>query len=216
MPSGYARSTDLVRLSLQKAYAMMRKHEPELGQLDAAAGDGDHGAAMVRGTRAAADAVAGTNAVAAGPLMITAGAAFSDAAGGASGALYGTFLSTIGQKLGEPPYNDAQVVDALQAGADVIAKLGRAQLGDKTMLDALVPFVAALSDSVAAGVALPQAWCSALADAEAGAEATKQMVGRRGRSSRLGERSLGHADPGAVSMVYLLQATSTALDEIYG
>lgn len=216
MPEGYARSTALVRLSLQKAYELMRTHEQELGQLDAAAGDGDHGAAMVRGTRAAADAVAGTAVVAAGPLLVTAGAAFSDAAGGASGALYGTFLSTIGQKLGEPPYNDAEFVSALQAGESVIAKLGRAQRGDKTMLDALGPFVDALSERVASGDPLPEAWCEAMSAAQTGAEATMQMVARRGRSSRLGERSLNHADPGAVSMVYLLAAVGDALHEIYG
>lgn len=216
MPDGYARSTALVRVSLRKAYELMRTHEQELGQLDAAAGDGDHGAAMVRGTRAAADAVAGTAAVAAGPLLITAGAAFSDAAGGASGALYGTFLSTIGQKLGDPPYDDAEVVSALQAGENIITKLGRAQRGDKTMLDALGPFVDALGDSIALGAPLPEAWCGALPAAEAGAEATKHMIARRGRSSRLGERSLNHADPGAVSMAYLLEAVAEALHEIYG
>ena len=216
MPEGYARSTALVRLSLQKAYELMRTHEQELGQLDAAAGDGDHGAAMVRGTRAAADAVAGTAVVAAGPLLVTAGAAFSDAAGGASGALYGTLLSTIGQKLGEPPYNDAEFVSALQAGESIIAKLGRAQRGDKTMLDALGPFVDALNERVASGDPLPEAWCAAMGAAQTGAEATMQMVARRGRSSRLGERSLNHADPGAVSMVYLLAAVGDALHEIYG
>jgi dihydroxyacetone kinase len=229
---------------LTNALAVVEAHETELGKLDAAAGDGDHGATMVRGLKAAVatldagdapgagpstssgsgaagsgDGVAGAvvtldagGAPTAGALLSRAGMAFSDAAGGASGALYGMFLATVGKELGDGPYDTPAVAAALQAGQDVVARLGKAQPGDKTMLDALAPFVDALR---AAGDApLAEAWQNALPAAAAGAAATADMVARRGRSSKLGERSRGHRDPGAVSMTYLLQAAGDALMDL--
>ncbi len=189
----------------QQAVALFEAKEQELGRLDAAAGDGDHGAAMVRGLRAANAAVAAAQDGTAGELLVLAGSAFADDAGGASGALFGAMIGSIGQKLGSGPYDTAAVAAALQSGLDMVVKLGKCKPGDKTMVDALAPFVAALDEGAAAGLPLAEAWQAALPAAEAGVEATKGMVARRGRSSRLGERSLGHADPGATSVWYLLQ-----------
>jgi dihydroxyacetone kinase len=120
-------------------------------------------------------------------------------------------MMEIGQQLGSGPYDAQHIVTALQSSLAVLCALGKAQPGDKTMIDALAPFVAALNDGVDAGLSLSPAWQAALPAASAGAEATAQMVARRGRSARLGERSLGHRDPGAVSMTYMLQAVGKAL-----
>lgn len=199
----------VVRRWLALALETIAAHEDELGRLDAAAGDGDHGATMVRGLRAAnaaADAVTGS----AGDLLMTAGAAFADAAGGASGALIGALLTTTGRTLGSGPYDAAALVKALQAGLTMVMRLGKAQPGDKTLIDALAPFVAALA-AQPPDATLAAAWRAALPSAVAGADATREMVAKRGRAAKLGERSLGHPDPGAVSIVYLLRATGAVL-----
>ena len=200
----------LIRSAFANSLALIGEKEDELGKLDAAAGDGDHGAGMMRGLRAANEALANMgDDVPAGMLLMQAGSAFSDAAGGASGALYGMFIMNIGKKLGAGPFDTAAVHAALDAGMAAIAKLGKAKVGDKTMLDALDPFVTALGG--AANQELVSAWTSALPAAEAGAKETADMVAKRGRSSKLGERSLGTPDPGATSMVYLLTSVGEAL-----
>ena len=206
-----ADATAVVRQTLSNALTLMEAHEAELGKLDAAAGDGDHGTTMVRGLKAAVGTLDGAGEIDAGALLTQAGLAFSDAAGGTSGALYGMLLATVGQQLGDGPCDTASVSAALQAGQDVVSRLGKAQPGDKTMLDALAPFIDELR---AAGAApLAEAWQGALPAAEAGATATADMIAQRGRSAKLGERSLGHRDPGAVSMTYLLQAAGDALND---
>ena len=141
--------------------------------------------------------------------------AFSDAAGGASGALFGLFLLTSGQKLDAGPFDVASVHLALQAAAASVSKMGKAQVGDKTMLDALVPFVTALGQAAGKeGAGLVDGWPDALSAAKEGAAATAGMFARRGRAARLGERSRDGLDPGAVSMCYLLQAVGEALTEV--
>lgn len=197
----------VVRRWLALALESISAHEDELGRLDAAAGDGDHGATMVRGLRAA-NAALSTATGSAGDLLSAAGGAFADAAGGASGALVGALLTTTGRTLGNGPYDTASVVKALQAALTMVMRLGKAQPGDKTLIDAFKPFVDALA-AQPADAPLSVAWRAALPAAMAGAEATQSMIARRGRSAKLGERSLGHPDPGAVSLVLLLQAADT-------
>jgi len=136
--------------------------------------------------------------------LIAAGDAFADAAGGASGALFGALLTTVGRKLPRADVSPGAICAALQAGAATVAKLGKAAPGDKTMLDALAPFAADFAAAVEQGKDTAAAWHTALPAAAAGAAATAEMVAKRGRASRLGERSLGHVDPGAQSVVYLL------------
>jgi dihydroxyacetone kinase phosphoprotein-dependent L subunit len=205
-----------VRLSLQRMLERIEAAEEELGRLDAAAGDGDHGAGMVRGLRGANQALAGSEDEGSSPgdLLVQAGSAFSDAAGGASGALVGTFFLTVGQTLGEGPFHTATVHAALDAGLGMVRQLGQAKPGDKTMVDTLYPFVKELEKATNGGVELSAAWQGALPAAEAGARSTADMISRRGRSSRLGERSLGHLDPGAMSMLYMLQAVGEVLAEV--
>mgnify|MGYP001199926753 CR=1 FL=1 len=201
----------VVRRWLAYALESMVVHEQELGRLDAVAGDGDHGATMVRGLRAAHTAAKEANG-SAGDLLVAAGAAFADAGGGASGALLGALITTVGRALSDGPYNLTTTTTALQAGLATVTRLGKAQPGDKTLIDALQPFVDALAGQPA-DTPLIVAWRTALPAAEAGVAATQTMVAKRGRAAKLGERSFGHPDPGAVSLTYLLQAMSTVWDE---
>jgi len=206
---------EVIELSLAKAQQIIDAHVQELGALDAAAGDGDHGTTMARGLRAANRALADLEGdPSPGTVLVAAGTAFADAAGGASGALFGLLLMTAGQKLGAGPFDTAAVHRAVEAAAAAVGKMGKAKVGDKTMLDALVPFVAALGQAAADDVALARAWAAALPAAQQGAASTAGMIAAKGRASRLGERSRDGQDPGAVSVSYLLQAVGEALAEL--
>lgn len=186
--------------------------EAELGRLDSVAGDGDHGAGMARGLTAARTAArTGASAPAA---LIAAGNAFSDAAGGASGALWGAALLAAGRVLGRGADGScpdaAAMRPALVEARDVVMRLGGASVGDKTLVDVLVPFVAAFAGD--AGRPVADAWRSALPAARAAALATAAMPGRRGRAATHGDRSIGTVDPGAHSLDIVLRAISAALD----
>ena len=195
---------------IDAALAIILEKETELARLDTVAGDGDHGAGMARGFRAAAAADrSGTP----GQVLAQAGAAFSNAAGGASGALVGMFIMTIGSTLTSPTPDARAVHTALAAGVGALTKLGKAQLGDKTMLDTLIPFVEAYGAAAESGASVSAAWQQALPAAAAGRDSTKDMVARRGRSTVLKEKSLGHLDPGAASMYYVLEAAGRVLVE---
>jgi dihydroxyacetone kinase len=190
-----------------------KDHEVEIGQLDAVAGDGDHGSGMVRGFTAACSATADLNGSTAGSIT-AAGYAFADAAGGASGALWGVFLRGIGRELGDGDVTPSRVVAALRSGGVQIGQLGKSQPGDKTLLDTLVPFLDALDGRVSRGMSLSQAWTDALAVAREATEATSLMVAKRGRSAVLGERSLGTVDPGARSLLLVLEAVASVIADI--
>ena len=199
--------------ALERALDSLKSSEDELGKLDAAAGDGDHGAGMVRGMTAALEAARGGGGTAGGVLM-RAGTAFSGAAGGASGALYGAWITAVGQSLGDDDDpGSTGLHEALQASLSTLEELGKANPGDKTMIDTLDPFVRSLGDAAGEGVSPADAWERALPAAEEGAESTADMISARGRASKLGERSRGHKDPGAVSMLYVLRAAGEALSE---
>lgn len=203
----------VARDALERALEAVRSAESELGKLDAAAGDGDHGAGMVRGMQAAVEA-ARDRGGSAGGVLVRAGTAFSGAAGGASGALYGAWITAIGQSLeGEDELDAAALRRALQSSLAVLGRLGKAEPGDKTMIDTLNPFVRSFGEAAAEGVSPREAWRRALPAAEKGADSTAGMISTRGRASKLGERSRGHKDPGAVSMLYVLRAAGDALPE---
>lgn len=205
-------SHTVIRASLAEVLAVLKEKEAELGKLDAAAGDGDHGTGMVRGMRGAVQMLENlTDEVPAGMLLVQAGSAFSDAAGGASGALYGMFLMNIGKTLGNGPFDLPAIHAAFQAGMAAIVKLGKSKPGDKTMLDTLDPFLTELEAGAKQNLSLVDAWNQALGAAQTGAEGTADIVAQKGRSSKLGERSLGHPDPGAYSMLYLLRAVGAVL-----
>jgi dihydroxyacetone kinase-like protein len=178
-----------------------------LTRLDSAIGDGDHGSNLDRGLRAAVAALDGD--LPPGKVLITAGRTLVSKTGGASGPLYGTALRRAGKALGDAAEVDAAGLGAaLRAALDGVQELGKAEEGDKTMIDALAPAVAAYE--AAAGDGLAAAAAAALSAAEKGAESTVPLQARKGRASYLGPRSVGHLDPGAASTVLLFRALADA------
>ncbi len=183
----------------------------ELGRLDSVVGDGDHGAGMTRGIEAAAAAAATATTVA--TALSSAGAAFGDAAGGASGALWGAGLLAMGRVIGAraAPGDCPGVADvraALGEALMVVRRLGGAQVGDRTLVDALAPFVDAFP---ADAPSLADAWAIALPSMRAAVEGTARLVPRRGRASVHGINALGHVDAGARSLGIALEAVGGAL-----
>ena len=180
-----------------------------LTDLDTAIGDGDHGRNLTRGFTAAVEKIG--DATTPRAVLRGAGSALVSNVGGASGPLYGTFLRRTAKALpDDPSVGGTALAEALAAGVDGVRELGGAAEGDKTMLDALIPAVAALRAALDEGTDLPAAVARAVAAAEEGARATIPLVARKGRASYLGERSAGHEDPGAASSVLLLTALAEA------
>ncbi|WEG09285.1 dihydroxyacetone kinase family protein [Microbacterium horticulturae] len=205
--------------ALSAVRAVIDREADELGRLDAIAGDGDHGIGMQRGARAA-DTAAGEAAGAGagiGTVLTRAGDAWADKAGGTSGALWGMGLRAIGERLGDAAAPDPRaVVAAVAAARDAVQGFGKAQVGDKTLVDALVPFAATLAERVDAGAGLADAWRDAAAAATAAAQATADLLPRMGRARPHTEKSLGTPDPGAVSLALAATAVAAALDEHRG
>ncbi|MER8507878.1 dihydroxyacetone kinase subunit DhaL [Mesorhizobium sp. M0894] len=180
-----------------------------LCRLDGVIGDADHGIAMALGFGAVRDALAQLDLAATGPtaLLNTAAKSFLNAVGASSGPLYATaFMRAAAAVKGRAILEDADVIAMLRAMAQGIQDRGKAELGEKTMVDAWLPAAQAAGAAQEAGKTLLESLETALAAAERGAEATKDMIAAKGRSSRLGERSLGHMDPGAASAVTIINA----------
>ncbi|MCX5158229.1 dihydroxyacetone kinase subunit DhaL [Streptomyces sp. NBC_00264] len=179
------------------AAAEVSREADHLTDLDSAIGDADHGSNMRRGFAAVTSVLDNEVPQTPGAVLILAGRQLISTVGGASGPLYGTLLRRTGKALGDAPaVTPEQLAQALGVGVAAVAQLGGAQAGDKTMLDALLPAAEALGTSFAA----------AREAAEAGALATVPMQARKGRASYLGERSIGHQDPGATSSALLIAA----------
>jgi len=200
--------------ALEAARAVIDSCADELGRIDAIAGDGDHGIGMRRGaTAAAADAERSVHLGAGlGTTLRRAADAWADRAGGTSGALWGAALYAAGGVLGDEAAPDTTAMAAAVLAAEVAVRgLGHAEPGDKTLVDALVPFRTALQGTAAAGTPLAPAWRSAAATAKEAAAATAQLEPRVGRARTHGRRSLGTPDPGAVSLALVVQAIGTVL-----
>jgi len=193
--------------------AAVEEEAGHLTQLDSAIGDGDHGVNMTRGFRAVNEALAAQDGgQPPGKLLITAGKTLVSTVGGASGPLWGTALRRAGRAVGDAPRLDGAALAAgLEAALAGVVELGAAEAGDKTMVDALEPAVRALGERLEAGDELPAAVEAAAAAADEGARSTVPMQARKGRASYLGERSIGHQDPGATSTALILAALSRAL-----
>ena len=176
-----------------------------LTQLDSAIGDADHGANLNRGLEAVVTALNGIDQATPGELLKTTGMTLVSTVGGASGPLYGTLFLRMSASAGESTSLDpSQFANALRAGLDGIVARGRAQAGDKTIYDALAPACDALDQAIADGLELSDALGRAAEAADAGRDATIPMLARKGRASYLGERSVGHQDPGATSTAMLV------------
>jgi dihydroxyacetone kinase-like protein len=180
-----------------------------LTQLDSAIGDADHGTNMDRGFKAVAAKLPGVADKDIGTVLKTAGMTLVSTVGGAGGPLYGTFFMQMGTTAtGKLELTLADWVAALDAGVGGVVMRGKANLGDKTMVDALTPAVEALKTAAAEGASLPEALQRSAQAAEQGMLATTPLVARKGRASYLGERSAGHQDPGATSSHLLLKAAA--------
>src|SRR5262245_44092947 len=181
-----------------------------LTDLDAAIGDADHGINMDRGMTAVLGALETAPADMAA-LCKQVGMTLVKSVGGASGPLYGTFFLRMAGALGAGEGVDAvDFAKALRAGVEGVVQRGRAEAGDKTMFDALAPALDALDAALASGGGLAVALADATVAAEKGRDATESMVARKGRASYLGQRSVGHVDPGATSAAMLIAAAATA------
>ncbi|MGI5493744.1 dihydroxyacetone kinase family protein [Microtetraspora malaysiensis] len=202
------------RRAIAAMTAVVAENEENLGRIDAVAGDGDHGIGMVRGLRAAQAAAEAAEAAdgGVGDVLTAAGDAFGDKAGGTSGLLWGVALAAVGSVLGNTDeITPVRLRDAVHAGAAAIQRVGKAERGDKTMLDALLPFTEELDQQLSAGLNLSDAWrVAAAAAVEAGA-ATASLRARIGRARPLAERSVGTPDAGAVSMGLILTAVGEVL-----
>ena len=193
--------------------AAIEAEADHLTQLDSAIGDGDHGINMTRGMRAVLAALADAGDVTApGKRLILAGKTLVSTVGGASGPLWGSALRRGGRALGDGAALDGPgLVSVLEAALAAIQELGAAEPGDKTMVDALGQAVATLRERLDAGDALPDALAAAADAADQGARATTPMQARKGRASYLGERSVGHQDPGATSTALIVRALGGAV-----
>jgi phosphoenolpyruvate---glycerone phosphotransferase subunit DhaL len=187
-------------------------HADELTRLDSEIGDADHGSNMRRGMTAVVGKLDAAPDAAPAALLKTAGMTLVSTVGGASGPLYGTFFLRMGTSAGDrAEFDGAAFAAALRAGLEGVVTRGKAQLGDKTMVDALTPAVDALDAALADGASLKDALRAAATAAREGADATVPLVARKGRASYLGERSAGHRDPGATSTTLLLEAAAESL-----
>lgn len=204
-PSARA-AANVARNILDAMHAVLVTNESELGRLDSVAGDGDHGSGMVRGFAAARTAAAATTG---GPdrVLDAAGAALAERAGGTSGMLWGVMLQAAGRSLGSVGAVDAAAVTAaVEAALSAVQHAGKAVPGDKTLVDALIPFAQTLRAHVNAGDALATAWRDASEAAERAAAGTAELRPRLGRARPLAERSVGSPDPGAVSLALVVAA----------
>lgn len=196
---------DFFRRWLTTAAAAVEREAERLTELDSAIGDADHGSNLQRGFRAVTAELEKASPETPGAVLILAGRQLISTVGGASGPLYGTLLRRTGRALVDSAevVTHARLAEALGVGVAAVAQLGGAKAGDKTMLDALEPAVAAMGTSFAA----------AAAAAEEGAVATVPLQARKGRASYLGERSIGHQDPGATSSALLIAALAETAGE---
>ncbi|MFZ0216953.1 MAG: dihydroxyacetone kinase subunit DhaL [Candidatus Dormiibacterota bacterium] len=184
----------------------------DLTALDAAIGDGDHGTNLQRGFRAVRDRVLANPPATLTEVLKATGMTLLSTVGGAAGPLYGTFFLRLATATAaEPAPDGVQLAAVLRAGVDGVRQRGKAELGDKTMVDALLPALDAADAAVARGEAAPVVLASAASAAEDAAVATTGLVARKGRASYLGERSAGHRDPGATSSAILLRALADAV-----
>lgn len=192
----------------------MAEQKDHLSQLDADIGDGDHGINMDRGFTAVQAKLGGLSHAEAdiGALLKATGTTLISTVGGASGPLYGTLFLRMGvAAAGKDRLSGGDVLALLEAGVKGVQERGKAAPGDKTMIDALAPALEALREAIARGEDAVSAVRRAASAARAGAEATIPLQARKGRASYLGERSVGHEDPGAVSAHLLLQAMADTL-----
>lgn len=203
---------DQIMQWLEKSAAVLDENKKYLTQLDAAIGDADHGINMDRGFKKVMTQLPGVADKDIGTILKTTGMALISSVGGAGGPLYGTFFMRAGQAVsGKDQLENEDVAAMLDAGLEGVIQRGKANLQDKTMVDALTPAAQALREAVQNGNSITEAVDKAVAAAEQGMKDTIPLVARKGRASYLGPRSAGHQDPGATSSYLILNALREAL-----
>jgi dihydroxyacetone kinase-like protein len=197
---------------MKRFAAEMAENRAYLSRLDGDIGDGDHGTNMDRGMKKVLERLEGAASDDIGATLKAVGMALVSSVGGAAGPLYGTFFMQMGQATaGRSDLDVAALAEALDAGVKGVQKRGKAEPGDKTMVDALLPAVDALQEASQQGGDVGEALKRAAEAAREGMESTVPMVARKGRASYLGERSAGHQDPGATSTHLLLKSAAEAV-----
>jgi dihydroxyacetone kinase len=213
---GSRRTAAVIDRALTAVAAMLDAEADELGRIDRIAGDGDHGIGMQRGSRAAAVAASAAVGDGAGArtALQQAGDAWADKGGGTSGAIWGEMLVALGTALGDDDDVDAaRTATGVTAMKDAVMSFGKAKVGDKTMIDAIVPFADRLAEAVDSGADLVAAWTDAAGAADQAAENTAELTAKLGRARSHGDKSLGTPDPGAVSFALIAY---TVLDILKG
>ena len=214
---GYLSLVDAATVTrwLEGSAVAMHDERDYLTQLDAAIGDADHGTNMDRGFASVVAKLGELDdSTPPGKLLVAAGSTLVSTVGGASGPLWGTALRRAGRSLGDgESFDGAALALALESALDGVVELGAARPGDKTMVDALEPAVRALRERVDGGASAEEAVGAAREAAEEGMQATVPLQASKGRASYLGERSIGHQDPGATSTVFILRALEQAVRE---
>ncbi len=192
---------------LYKAGKSLEENKEILNQLDAAIGDAEHGINMDRGFQKVISQLSSSADKDIEGIFKSTGMSLISSVGGASGQLYGSFfLKAAAAAPGKQELDESELLAVLRAGLKGVIDRGKAQQGDKTMIDALIPSVEAFGNVIRKGNSMAEALEQAVTAAEKGMEDTISMVARRGRASYLGERSIGHQDPGATSMYLILKA----------
>ena len=193
--------------------ADIAEHRAELTKLDSAIGDGDHGTNMDRGLKKALEKLDGVEGEDIGATLKAVGMALVSSVGGAAGPLYGTYFLQMGAATaGRSELDLDGWTAAVAAGLEGVHKRGKAEPGDKTMVDALTPALEALKEAEREGAGVADALRRSAAAAHEGMRATVPLVARKGRASYLGERSAGHQDPGATSMSLLLASAARTVE----
>ncbi|GAB3528973.1 dihydroxyacetone kinase subunit DhaL [Arthrobacter monumenti] len=199
---------------LRAAAAVISEHRKELNDLDRAIGDGDHGENLDRGFAAIVEKLDESPLFTPGAYFKLAAMTLMSKVGGAAGPLYGTAYLRAATTCGDAKEIDgAKLAEALAAARDGVVARGKAEVGDKTMIDAWTPAVDAAAEAAGNGAGAAEVLKAAAQSAQTGAESTDPLVARKGRASYLAERSAGHRDPGAVSSALLLQAAVDALEQ---
>ncbi len=207
-------STETTVAVLKSMAAAMEENRQHLTQLDSAVGDGDHGTNMHRGFQAALERLEGTDASTPADVLKAVSSALISKVGGAAGPLYGTAFLRASSALGDKEdLSGEDVAEALETALGGIKQRGKAEAGDKTMIDALQPAAEAARQAADSGDGTGAVLRAAADAARQGVEDTKPMTARKGRASYLGERAAGHEDPGAASTHLLLDAAARTVEE---
>ncbi|ARV62760.1 dihydroxyacetone kinase subunit L [Nostocales cyanobacterium HT-58-2] len=202
---------------LQTFAAQIEQNKDYLTELDAAIGDADHGMNMDRGFKKVILQLPTVADKDIGSILKTVSMTLISSVGGASGPLYGTlFLQASTVVAGQQELSDNDVHQMLKAGLNGVLQRGKAQLGDKTMVDVLSPAVSAFQQALSEGNNILEAMQQAVTAAEQGMKDTTPLVAKKGRASYLGERSIGHQDPGATSSYLMLKSLLTVLESSLG